>query len=118
MYIALILSDNKVYILATNNYDVLGFTSLNKAISYFEDSYNSSHGRGYEASMSACLNYITFQPSIIEVENFEDIKNNIAAQEPKKVQLSHVSGFMKAISTKDEAIEFWNKGKKPQLIRR
>jgi predicted ATPase len=118
MYIALILAEEKVYILATNDFNVLAFTSLEKAISYFEDSYNCNHNRGYEASMSACLNFITYQPSVIKVENIEDIKNSVAAVEPKCVQLSHVSGFIKCITTRDKAIELWNKGKKPSLIKK
>jgi hypothetical protein len=118
VYIVLILAEENVYILAMKDFNILAFNSLEKAISYFEDSYNSNHDRGYEASMSACLNFITYQPSVIKVENIEDIKNNVAAVEPKYIQLSHVSGFIKGITTREEAIELWNSGKKPNLIKK
>lgn len=117
MYIALILAEEKVYILANKDFNVVCFKSLKKAISYFEDCYNSNHSRGFEASMSACLNYITFQPSIINVDNIEDIKNNVAAEEARNVELYHVSGFVNGITTREKAIDLWNSGRKPSLIK-
>ena len=116
MFIALILAEEKVYILANNDFDVIGFSTLKKAKNYFENSYKSAHTRSYEGSMSACLNYITFQPSIIEIKDANDIKNNIANERLETVRLSHVSGFMNAIKTRESARELWSSGIKPKLI--
>ena len=116
MFIALILAEEKVYMLANDEFDVIGFSTLRKAKNYFENSYKSAHSRSYEGSMSACLNYITFQPSIIEIKDVEDIRNNIAEEKPKTVRLSHLSGFMNAITTREGVKELWNSGIKPKLI--
>jgi len=117
MYIILIESEKKYYILVNNeDYSVLGFNTEKEGIEYFEKAYKSCHSCSYEGSMSACLNFLTFRPSIIKIKDVEDIRDNIAVEKPRKVTLSHVSGSMDVITTREKAKELWESGKKPRLI--
>jgi hypothetical protein len=79
-------------------WNVQGFHSESEGLRYFESSYNRNHGRSYEASMSALLNGITFQPSIVSLP------------------LEDVSGSMNLVMLKPEADKLWQQGKKPSLI--
>ena len=117
MYIVLIESEENYYILVNSkDYSVLGFSTEKEGIEYFEKAYKSCHSRSYEGSMSACLNFLIFRPSIIKIEDLEDIRDNIAAEKPHKITLSHVSGSMDVITTREKAKELWKSGKKPRLI--
>jgi hypothetical protein len=72
---------------------ILGWKSLGDATRYFEDGYNENHRRGYEASMSACMNYIQFQPRILEFNGLQDMidKLRLTAGE-KAMRLHSISG--------------------------
>lgn len=95
-------------------YNVHGFKSEAEGLRYFEDSYNRAHSRGYEASMSACINSITFQPSIVPL-SLEEITAN--ASEMKAVTVHNVSGRMTLLPLVAEAADrFWESGSKPRLI--
>lgn len=116
MYIVLIQSKEDYYILANSDDSISSFNTEEDAIKYFEKGYRSYHYRSYEGSMSACLNFLTFRPSIIKIKDVEDIRDNIAAEKPRKITLSHVSGSMDVITTREKAKELWESGKKPRLI--
>lgn len=47
--------------------------------------YNTKHQGNYETSMSACINWICFRPSIIEVSGVEDIKQRIVGEKKSQV---------------------------------
>lgn len=71
--------------------------------------------------MSACIYYMTFEPSIIKVKNLDEIKsiitNNKDQMKFQSVILTHVSGRVNGILTEtDIAFEKWEKGTKPRLI--
>lgn len=117
-FIALFKSDNNLYIAAGSQPPnaIIAFETIEKGLDYFEDGYNRFHNRGYESSMSACVNFIQFTPSIVEFKDLEEIKNNIAAEEPRLVVVSSISGRMTGITTKKEAISYYEKGAVPSLI--
>lgn len=116
-HIALIKADNKIYIMASkeSGHPITGFSSETEGVRYFEKSYNDYHRRGYTNSMSACINYITFQPSIIPFIDLEKLKD-VVVDPPVAVQLGNVSGYMIGIPLREGMEKLWEKGVKPQLI--
>ena len=116
MYIALIKSDGNIYIMANNDFSIRAFESETEAVRYFEDGYNSCHKRSYEASMSAVVNWLHFQPSIIHVYGIFDIKERLIEEKVKCVSLGSIAGRMKAIECKEGVEKIWDEGIKPKLI--
>jgi hypothetical protein len=94
-------------------YSIHGFESLGDGLRYFEDSYNRAHGRSYEASMSACINAISFRPSILKL-SIEAIKEHLA-EGATAAHIRNVSGSMVLLPLKD-AEQLWESGEKPRLI--
>lgn len=93
-----------------------GFESRMDGLRYFEDAYNTNHGRSYEASMSACINGIFFRPSILKL-SIEEIKTCLPLGDTNVVKVRNVSGSMSLLpldSVKAEAL--WDSGDKPKLI--
>lgn len=112
----LIKFDGRIFIMADDKFNISAFTSVKSAIKHFESEYDNSHVRSYEASMSACMHFIQFQPRIV-VAYFDVIKNEIAAEEPRGFELNCISGFMKGITTREGVEKFWEEGKAPRLIK-
>jgi len=83
----------------------------------FEDQYNRNHLRSYEGSMSACINAIMMQPSIVQVDGIEDIKQRILDE--KTAQLKSfwgTAGGFTGITSETELGDIWSSGAKPRLI--
>ena len=117
MYIAIIKSGEKFFVMANRDDNSIAvFESVGDGLRSFEDAYNRNHRRGFEASMSACINYIQFQPSIVKVEGLEDVKKRICPDQPRLARLNSIAGIMTVITTREGIEEIWEKGRKPQLI--
>lgn len=114
-------SENKVYLLM-NEDSVRGFDTTGQALNYFEESYNRNHSRGYEASMSATLNYIQFTPAVHEW-NHDDLQplvddKVIDLDTFRAYSIYSISGRMKgALCTGEKAQEFHDNGITPSLIK-
>lgn len=120
-WLALLNPDNKgkIYVLAHDESGVLQVWHTRKAaLASFTDSYNRNHARSYEASMSACTHFMSFNPRVVKVKNVEDIeKQLIDLEDVSVVSLGHVSGYMDAVSaTRKSALIMWEKGTVPALI--
>ena len=116
IYISIVLSGGQFYILTDKSGSITAFRDTEDGTSYYETSYNASHERGYEASMSACINNMTYSPSIIKVSGLEEIRTMVGP-EPHLFDLRHVSGYMTGIPIPDPVVgqEYWDKGVKPRL---
>jgi hypothetical protein len=119
LYVALFKSSDDVYLLMTDDipYQILGFKSLQKGLNYFTDAYNANHDRSYEASMSACINFISFAPRIARFRSIEELKSKLLGKGYTLNQLSHVSGYYKALSCKAKtASNIYENAVSPELI--
>lgn len=114
--ITLFKTDDKVYIHCDNKGAILASNNPNESISDIENTYNAMHYRNYESSMSACIHYMFFQPRITIVKDLDEIKNHIAAKEPRIVSLHHISGHAYGITCLPEAISYWDNAINPRLI--
>ncbi len=116
VFIALIKSDEKVYIMIGDK-AVMAFKTKREGLDFFESAYNNGHNRGYESSMSACLNWMSYNPSIVKISNQEELKH-LATNPPEAVALSSISGFMTGFKTREEVGgKYWESGVKPKLIK-
>jgi hypothetical protein len=117
LYIAVMKTVEGYFVkVGKQDYAIIVFESARKGLDHFESAYNRNHARGYEASMSACINNIQYQPSIVAVSDLDDIKKRICPDEPKLVKLCGVSGFLTAITTREGIDKIWEEGVKPNLI--
>jgi len=106
------------FVQLNNDKVVAAFDSVEQGLASMEAEYNRHHRRSYEGSMSACINYLSFQRALVACENVEDLKKKLLPHgEPNLVELSHVSGFMFAIrADTKKAKAIWDKAAKPALI--
>jgi hypothetical protein len=118
---------NEIYLLMTKDQtdqttNVRAFDNRQEALNYFENGYRRNHARGYEASMSACLNFISFQPKVHAFDE-PDITSLIAKgvidlETFKAYSIRDVSGHMLgALCTGQTAKEWHDSGTTPNLIR-
>lgn len=117
-YVAMVGFEGGYYVLLGDDNGVIGFDSLRRGLDYFERAYNDNHSRGYEKSMSACLNFIAFQPKVVGIKNVRDLADRIVgSSQSVATQLSHISGYYNTIECKaDGAPEAYAKGRTPALI--
>lgn len=91
------------------------------ALRHFEAGYRESLGRGGGWAAGAIINWLQFQPSIIEIESADSLKERLFNKESKMetVDMSSVAGFLTAalIPNQEAAIEAWEKGAKPVLAK-
>ena len=92
-----------------------GFESGFEGIKYFQRSYRAAHSRGYEASMSACVNAIFFRPGILQL-SIDDMKL-LAGPKPRLESYSNVSGRIVGYPLDAKlAGPLWEAASKPSLI--
>lgn len=118
-FAALIKVDGKMIVMTDSDGKVAGFTSLTEGLRHFESAYGSGHRRGYESSMSACMSFILFTPSIVKFSDVEDLKKIL--QEPLKlVTCSSVAGRVDGIicSEHSDAEDKYKSGTTPDLLAR
>ncbi len=124
--VVLIKTSGRILLMTDRNNRVQGFESKVEALRFFERAYEGAHARGFEPSMSACINFITFHPSVVEVEGGEPNSVtlrkmfNIADDDSVEiVTVNNVSGTMSGIDVTKapNAEKLWKNGATPQLIR-
>jgi hypothetical protein len=93
---------------------IRGWKTSKEALEYWEGAYRRAHARSYEGSMSACLNFISFNPSILEL-TLDEIAPLIAGDR-RVVNLYTNSGSIDAVVLNNKAAAFWERGSKPALI--
>jgi hypothetical protein len=117
-YVAFFSNNKRLYLLMTNDtpHNIVGFETEEKALEYFTGGYNRMHDRGYESSMSACINFISFCPKIVGFNSLEKMIKVLKLNNAKLVHLSHVSGYYYALELPESAMKLYEAGKSPELI--
>lgn len=105
------------YLMAEKSGAVVATEVRNESVKGIEDAYNLAHTRGYEASMSACVHFLFFNPVVVPIpEDIEETKLLIDF-EAGLFSLRHISGFYHGWRLKPEAVtELLKKEIKPRLI--
>lgn len=105
------------YLMAEKDGAVVVTQVKSVAIDGIEESYNRAHNRGYEASMSACIHFLFFNPVIVPIPDaIEEVKSLIDF-EAGLFSLGHISGYYHGWKLKPEAVtELLKKEIKPRLI--
>lgn len=113
--ITVIEAKGQYFLGLTNDNMIWSFKNVKAGVRFFEDMYNRKHDQGYEASMSATLNYLSFQPSVLNAPPKEELKEGLANE--RVVRVSNVAGSFNGCLLKDEIGKaWWDKGIKPRLI--
>lgn len=95
-----------------DGWTIRGFDSLGDGLRFFEAAYNANHFRGYEASMSALINGITFQPSIVKL-TLAEIEPLV--QDRVRTTVRNASGVVHLLPLVPEAATLWETGSRPKL---
>lgn len=109
------------YFLLLNHEDkvftIRGWKSVNEALSYFELAFERAHNRGYEPSMSACINFIQFQPRVVTFAGLQDMIQKLGlTPNEKPYRLHSISGSYDVLPLKAElAAVVYETGKTPDL---
>ncbi len=94
-------------------WSIRGFTSEREGLDFFESSYARFHAMGREGSASVTLNWLSFQPSICQL----DIATIEAMVEERIVRhVRNISGRVDVIPLLSVASLAWETGSKPRLI--
>lgn len=107
VYIAVLNDDNTIW----------GNPDAEAILTTFESKYQEAHRRSYVGSMSACINWMFFNPSVVAVEDIEIIREWVPGKELQAATVSNISGSIKGIlldASKVAAV--WDNGIKPKLI--
>ncbi len=118
IFIAIIKTTDDLFVLLNQDRSVCGFRTVDAGLGSFEQKYESGHRRGYEASMSACINWMTMQPSIVTIEDPEEIRQWVDdADNLKSCSVSGIAGsFLGLKLDPTKAMPVWDGGVKPKLI--
>lgn len=120
--VTLMRSDDKVYLLVNKNNSIAASNSVSEIIYGFEDRYNRSHASSYEWSMSACLNYIFFQPAAVWYDDLDSLRASLFAgmrdEDLRIYDVRNISGGFRGILCGPSGEAVWKKALKPELISR
>lgn len=116
--VSIIESDGKYYLLLVReNNSILAYPNVAEGVRTFEDAYNAKHDQSYEASMSAALHHIFYQPSVINVPTQQEVAD--AVFDGRATEIRSIAGAFIGALLKDEiGKQWWDKGIKPRLISR
>ena len=119
LYVSVVKVEDKFW-MAWKGKAIVGFESEKAGLAYYEDAYKAAHARSHEGSMSACVNFIFLQPSIVGFKNEEAIKKVLKMDKDGGVCPAHLSNGlvrMDGVECNKKAEALWEKGAKPHLIK-
>lgn len=118
--VTLMRSDGKVYVLVNDDNSIAASKSVDEVIKGFEDRYNRKHAISYEGSMSACINYIFFQPAAVWYENLDALRASLFAgvrdEDIRVYSVRNVSGGFRGLLCGPGSEAVWEAARKPGLI--
>ena len=120
--VAILKADQNFYLMLTGKdegFCIMAWETPRKALNYFERGYNECHWRNYEASMSACINFILFQPVVVSFSSLEDIKTKLGLSDTiRPHRISNISGSYVVLPLdKSLAEPIYEAGITPRLIK-
>jgi hypothetical protein len=108
-------NDNYYILLNKDGQTIRGFDTVEKALDYWERGYVNSIGTGYTGMMSACIHYTQIQPSIIVVDDLDEIQQNLVELPTSAMKFDCSLYGMPATGPRAKA--YWENGKKPNLLK-
>lgn len=117
IFIVLVEADQKFYALSDDKGNIAAYDTEKVALTLIEESYNSGHRRGYEASMSAAMNWLLFHPKVVPVTGTEDLLGRFfLSPRASIVHLGSVAGHMTGLLCDRDVKAIWDAGAAPRLI--
>jgi hypothetical protein len=115
--VAMTVDGGERHMLMTDRQGVLtAFKSAREGLDHFEGGYRAGHGRSYEGSMSACINWMQFRPTIVSFESMDDIYKAMGPGPYKLNSVQSIAGYMSGVFLPAENVEALTKrGVTPRL---
>lgn len=120
--IVLMKSDEKYYVVVDDDNSIGTYKTAGEALGSFEDLYERNHARSFEGSMSACINWMSFQPAVVWFEDVEGIRralfSGIRDEDIRVHSVRNVSGGFRGLLCGPGVESIWTEAPKPALISR
>jgi hypothetical protein len=102
---------------------IAAWPTTEKALAFYEQGYARKHMQSYEGSMSACINWMQFQPSVVTL-SLEEVRPLVDWKKDEKTgklcaqvqRVSGLSGGFDGITLLSSAEAVWEAGAKPKLV--
>lgn len=117
-FVALVKCSNGDIILMTGRDGIIAASeSIDAAKEWFEGAYRQKMRHGYESAMSAAVNWMTFQPSIVRAN--ETLIHTLITFPASIMRYGSISGSIHGFKPADQnkALELWEAGERPALIK-
>jgi hypothetical protein len=118
--VVLMRTDDKHYLVVNEDNSVAARDSVEKYVEDFESLYNRKHAFSYEGSMSACINYLFMQPSVVWFDSVDSLRLALFAgakdEDLRVCEVRCVAGGFRGLICGAGAGELWEKGRQPLLI--
>lgn len=113
MYAILLKANDTHYIECDTEGQIIAEETAKELERIIQSSYDTCHKRGYESSMSAAVNFIFFQRSIIKLpETVQELMPDLV-QPVQVTRLSHISGFTCGLELLESVVERYIAGSLP-----
>ena len=106
---------DKYYLMSSPEGTVDAFDSCADACYHFEEGYRQAMAIGGNWPASAAINFLQFQPSVVEIESDEDVKSLVDIPF-QNYALHSIAGLAHGIPCNANGEEAWKKGIKPRLV--
>jgi hypothetical protein len=117
IYFSMIYSNNRYFIPCNNKGEIHAYKSMEDGINDWEKIYHPTHEMSMEASATACIHYIFYSPTVVELSDINSLRENVILPGAHMFKLQHVSGNMTAIACEGpKTEELYNSGNKPRLV--
>lgn len=112
--IAIWKTDQGYFVRCSERGEVSASRTIKSLVKDIEDMYMQKHMQSHVGSMSACLAYVQFQPSVLRLK-LEDLVKMVPVKRPYEVRGENF-GFIGLKLDDVEGAIAWDRGVKPQLI--
>lgn len=116
--LCLLKTDNEIWLMLNDDKSIKGWNTVAEALQYWTSGYKRKHRQSYEGSMSACIAFVTVQPSIIWVPEDSDwLQNHLISKADNHVySCRNIAIHFYGVKTSPEAETLWENGSFPSLI--
>lgn len=117
VFVAFIKAENEYYVMIDDDGTMCAALDVTTAKGWFENAYKRNHRRGYEAAMSAAINWMQFQPSVVQITG--DTLTELIQFPAQGLKLRSIAGSLNVFKFTDQirAHDMFEAGVRPALIK-
>ena len=115
IYIILLKMDEDIFVQCERDGGIMAFPTEKRALSFWENGYESAFKRGLCGATGAMVAMIQYQPRVVFFYNTHKMVETLFNGPPfKKMSTGSINGVLCQKDTE----EVWGSGKEPELVKR